>query len=856
MKSQLFVGCAIAALASTQVQAQSSQPDQSVEERSDESVAVESEQPIIVTGYRKSVETSVDTKKDSVAVVDAITSEDIGQFPQTNLSESIQRISGVQIRRDFAGGVGNEISLRGLPPEFTNVTINGQTAPSNAEDRTFNFNVFPAELFRKVEVYKSPVASIDEGGLGGTVELQTLRPSDLGERTGAVNVEGVYNEITDTLSPRLSAFVGHELSPTVSALFGVAYSEFSAASQSYDAVRWTRRDFDADGDGAAEFMDVFLMDLPRLIHQQQDVERLSLIGSVEFEPTDDFSLLLEASYVDNVQQETRLTPIWFFRSGSGIREIAVADEAVEFISFDQVTLSSENDFATNDTQTWRIGATADWQLGDWSIRLIGAYSANDRETEAFRYYANNIAPASYDIREDDDYFSIITPTDLADPNEYVMSEARRTLLLTRDSEAVVGLDLDYDLASDFTLEAGVKYRERNKQRERFFNRIRNINEPFAPVADVFTGFLENESRASGGPSSFAFHDPDLAFARYGSTLDLGNAAQQNNFYDVTEQVYAGYVMGTYETGPILANAGVRLVGTEVTSVGSELDRVTNQLSNIEVGSSYFDALPSANIRFEIAENLFLRTAAARVLTRPSLSDLAAYRVVDDVNLTISARNPELDPFRANQVDFAVEWYFADGGLLSAGYFYKDIESFIGTETRQIPFNGETYTITQPVNRNNATIEGVEVNYIHPFTFLPAPFDGFGIVANYTYTDSSFVEELGDGSSLTYGLPENSQHSFNLTGYYENDIVSLRLSHNYRERFLREVPNIQDGLKFRDDVSVTDFAGRVYLSDTIQLTLDILNIFESKTEEFVFDERLTDGIFTTGRTFQFGVRAKF
>ena len=261
------------------------------------------------------------------------------------------------------------------------------------------------------------------------------------------------------------------------------------------------------------------------------------------------------------------------------------------------------------------------------------------------------------------------------------------------------------------------------------------------------------------------------------------------------------------------------------------------------------------MRYEAAPKLFLRGAVARVMSRPSLTDLAAYRVIDEEDLTISAKNPDLDPFRANQFDLAAEWYFAPEALLSVGYFYKDVESFIATRSQQIQFRGETYTLRMPVNGNDARVSGFEVNYQQPFTFLPGLLRNFGVVANYTYTNSDY-RDATEGGELSYELPENSRHSYNLIGYYEDHRLSVRVAYNYRGKFLREVPNVQDGLKYRDAYAQTDIALRYKLLDNVSATVDILNAFNAKTEEYVYQERLTDGLFQTGRTVFFGLKASF
>ncbi|MBD3817429.1 TonB-dependent receptor [Brevundimonas diminuta] len=809
---------------------------------------------IVVTGYRASVAESRDIKRDAAEVVDAIVAEDIGEFPQSNLSEAIQRISGVQIRRDYAGGVGNEISIRGLAPEYTQVTLNGQTAPTDAEDRTFNFNVLPAELFRKVEVYKSPSADMEEGGLGGSISLETIRPLDLRGRRIIGSIEGVYNDMTDKTGPRANLIVGERFGD-FAAILGVAWSKQSSASESYDAVRWTRRNLDIDNDKVVDHRDVFVMDLPRYVHEQQDVERTAITLAAEYQASDDLRIALNGLFVDNRRQQDRLTPIWFFDGGKTITDAVIVDGVAERLGYQSVVHKSENNTSDNQTRTYQLGLSADYRLGDWKISPFVNYARTRRDSEDFRYYGVVTAPATYDVQQDDDYFTLTTPIDIADPNAYKMDEARHTQVFTIDEEKGGGFDARGDVADGLKLSFGLKYRDKSRTRERFYARRTKINQPFAPAAAVFDGFLDGVDRAANGPHAFVYSDFDKANQLYGQYLDLSTAEEPQNYFDVREQVTAGYLKASLDHGPWKANIGVRAIDTRVHSQGSELDEASGELTDHSVKSSYQDFLPSLNVRYELAPQLFLRGAAARVMSRPSLTDLAAYRVIDEEDLTITAKNPDLDPFRANQFDLAAEWYFAPEALLSVGYFYKDVESFIATRSRLIEFRGETYTIRQPVNGNDARVSGFEVNYQQPFTFLPGVLRHFGVVANYTYTDSDY-RETTEGGELSYELPENSRHSYNLIGYYEDRRLSVRVAYNYRGKFLREVPNVQDGLKYRDAYAQTDIALRYKLLDNVSATVDVLNAFNAKTEEYVYQERLTDGLFQTGRTVFFGLKASF
>ncbi len=815
---------------------------------------------VVVKGVRKSLANALEIKNESVNVVDAIVAEDIAKFPHTNVSEALQRISGVQIRRDYNGGVGNEISVRGLSPEYTQVTINGVPATTNADDRTFNFNILPAELFRKAEVIKSPTADIDEGGLAGTVNLETLKPFDVNRRFLTASVEGQYNTIGDKTTPRASLILGNTWNNKFGILVGAAYDNFYRSAESYDAVRWTKRSFDVNGDKVNDYVNVWFMDLPRYIIELQDVERLSLNSSIQYRVNDQFSLTLDGLFVNFNQTTERYTPIWFFNSAKNLQSMVVNDNIVEFADFGAVELKSENQRQPNETNYFQAGLTGNWNLQNWNVSANVSMVNNQRDSERFTYFSKVTNQASYDIREDFRYWNLQTPVNIADPNAYTMDEARRNLWNNEDSEYTGRFDVERKFNGWLSgIRFGARYRDRTKERSAFFNRIRNINEPFAPVAMVIDGFLDNVDEANA-PTSFAVHDWDKAFAKYGSTIDLSTFEERQNYYNINEAVASGYLLAKINTKlggmSFDANFGVRVANTEVTSKGEELDNETKTFSSREVTTNYTDLLPNFNARLKILDQLNFRAGFARVLTRPALSDLAAYRVVDDVKKTISAKNPELDPFRANQFDLALEWYPNKESLLSAGFFHKNIESFITTESRSIDYNGDTYTLTQPVNGDAATITGFEINFQTPFTFLPSPFDGFGTVLNYTFAESTFEETLNNGEINEYGLPNHSKHSYNIIGYYEKYGFRVSLAHNFRSNFLREKPNPTDGLKYRDDYGQTDLSASYDITKHLGVSFNIINLFNDTWYEYIFQERLMDGYFTLGRTFQLGLRASF
>ena len=174
---------------------------------------------IVVTGFRASLEESLDIKRTTASAVDTILAEDIADFPDLNLAESLQRIPGVSIARD--AGEGRQITVRGLGPQFTRVRINGMEALSTAggtdatggtnRSRSFDFNVFASELFNKLSVRKTAAAEIEEGSLGATVDLRAARPFDYNGLTFATTLQGGYNDLSEEFDPRATVLLQQHL---------------------------------------------------------------------------------------------------------------------------------------------------------------------------------------------------------------------------------------------------------------------------------------------------------------------------------------------------------------------------------------------------------------------------------------------------------------------------------------------------------------------------------------------------------------------------------------------------------------------------------------------------------------------
>ena len=263
--------------------------------------------------FRQSLNLALTDKRDAIGAVDAIVAEDIADFPDLNLAESIQRIPGVAIARD--AGEGRQISVRGLSPEFTRVRLNGIEAMSanggtdaaggTNRTRGFDFNTFASELFNSITVRKSASADIEEGSLGATVDLRTGRPFDYDGLTFVVSGQGQYNDLSEEVSPRASMLLSNTWGDgTFGALISAAYTDRNLIDEGSSTVRWGQPSANGNFGSLsptytgtatlAQLNAAFVPRIPRYDYYEHNQDRLGITGALQWAPSDRVGLNLDA----------------------------------------------------------------------------------------------------------------------------------------------------------------------------------------------------------------------------------------------------------------------------------------------------------------------------------------------------------------------------------------------------------------------------------------------------------------------------------------------------------------------------------------------------------------------------------
>ncbi|HTV20996.1 MAG TPA: TonB-dependent receptor [Polyangiaceae bacterium] len=719
---------------------------------------------VVVTGFRVSLGAALQKKQRSTGQVDAIVAEDIAEFPDLNLAESLQRIPGVAINR--TNGEGNQITVRGLPGLYTRVRINGMEARGNVGNstggggRSFDFNLFASELFNSIVVHKTASADLDEGSLGSVVDLNTARAFNYKEGWTLVGgATGIYNDLSDTVRPRLTALAAYRDPGGVwGATASAAYQRVRLDSVATDTVNWQKARFnsvdgvpcftapDANGmrmplssPGCDEVADAFHPRIPRFAQDTFRGDRLGLTAGVQFRPADSTELRLDALYANYPTRvdQRRLFPL--VRANEGTTDLSAytlvphpdrfgtGNDSIIAGNLDNAFVRSEHQRVDAVAKFYQVGLGLDHRFNEmFFLNVFAGTSRSDSgrpHDTTFNYDNRSYDNYRFDFTNENAPLLQFGGPDVTDPGTFVVPELRDIVQEVEGGFDTAEANLNVSIFDELKFAAGV-----NVKRATFESREWNRNgtvcglnlfecdtngdgtdDVLGPPGDPALSTIVNYKGDAGAGSTTRWASPTID--AWGDTLGYFNAplaVTEGGTNKVRETNLGTFLQarGEFQFGEgdmrLLYDAGVRYVQTRQSSTGYQ------QGSLVTVDRpTYDDWLPSANTAFWFNDQIVLRLAAARVMVRPGLGDLSPGAGVDSFGYVVNLPNPSLDPTRATTFDAAAEWYFSDGSLLSVAVFTKDIDSFPLRQTRRGTYASTNLpqSLIQPLSPASTTPNG-------------------------------------------------------------------------------------------------------------------------------------------------------
>ncbi len=710
----------------------------------DLALAQQAEQSVTVTGIRRAVESAIAVKKEADSIVEAVTSEDIGKLPDPSIAESMARLPGVAAQRNKGSGKAQNISVRGMSPDFNGGLLNGREVASSGDSRGVDFDLYPAELMNGVTIYKSPHAGLIGQGLSSTIDLQTIRPLNASSRAVAVNYRdqktGISNGVKDgegTGSRMSLTYIDQFFGRTVGVALGaVRFRENGAAQPAINTWGGWTQPLAYNGQQVG---------VPGGFGRDVEVtnqERDGLMGVLQWKPNKNFETTLDM-FQSKGTNAFRKRGIEGFIGGSsdannnyrGAPTLLNATVANGVATSGTVNnfkgvIRNHSEASEDELKAW--GLNAKLKLDAWTLtgdvsnskvvkegsrfETTAGLSGNGNPTLATPGYpatagatgtlswtgftGSNHGDVAFTSTTDFADRSVVKLTDVmgwgGGPNSPQAGYVAAPKLTDNIDALRLGGKRQLSWGPVIGVEAGLNLLTRKKtaSTQEGFLVINGATGPFATV-DI----PGSSTAVTPGGIRVATWDPTPA--ALGTVYSLrpntyGGVINRN--WSVKEEVSTGYVKADLE-GKLFGfdytgNIGTQLVHTKQTSGGfvNDSGRCTGATADTCVstsgGTTYNDVLPSVNLAFTLAPELVGRFSLGKTMARPKMSEMRSSMdppSLPQANLTqvlrASGGNPNLEPFRATALDISVEKYFGNKGYISAAGFYKDISTYILTLPR-------------------------------------------------------------------------------------------------------------------------------------------------------------------------------
>ncbi|MCE4511910.1 TonB-dependent receptor [Xanthomonas hortorum] len=848
---------------------------------------------ITVTGYRASLEKSQAVKRSANSIVDAISAEDIGKFPDINAAESLSHLPGISVDRQF--GEGEKVSINGTDPALNRVLLNGQTIasgdwggnPTDTSGRTFNYTLLSPEIIGLMEVYKTPEARIDEGSIGGTVIVHTRKPLDLPKNTIRGSIGYNYNDRSEEGNPRGSALWSWKNDDeTFGALISATHDKQDLARAGIEYFGYTTGEgIPASATITGDGSDVATARVPAGISSaffQQTRERSGLQGALQWKPNEQNEFNLTGLYIkgkyNNFSQARYVCPACNDDrqkiTSANVENGVVTSATVSDGAAGQPYAQLDANYRESTVTTKSLNLRHDWSGEKWVFTTqVGNTEATGGKNPEYlmkflmqdggynyAFDGQNTA-VNYDNGGASNWVLPGNPAGLAPgqqgnvpgTNNGIMQAGGIAYQKSKDEEKYFQWDASRDLElGPFTkLQFGYKYINHNNGVDARGNRINSTDavsltqfNPGSTPSSLYDGLGASGDLTTWPTASLnSVRNYLLSQPQGPYRTDFGASFQVK---EITQNVYTQL---NFESGQWRGNVGVRLVDTTDKSEFWQSNDGGTNFDRVAETNDYRKALPSFNIAYDITDDTVLRFSAAKVIARPRYADLAGTFTINSGtgDLTANGGNPDLKPYESTNYDLAAEWYFAPSSMLSGEVFYRDISSYIVSTTTSQQLNpappaiAGLYQVTTPVNVSDAKVTGVSVNYQQTFGL------GFGLQANYTFAESD--------SSSGLNLPYLSRDTYNVIPYWEHGDWTVRVNYSYRSKYFTQIGRLQSR-DFADAYKQLDLNASYQITDYMGITFGATNLLDSTYRVFSNTRDTPTAFYKNGRGYQAQLNFKF
>lgn len=874
--------------------------------------AENTEGDIIVRGSRPIAESeaaALIVQRNSDSLVSVAASDAIGRLPDQNIAQAAGRLPGVAVQRDQ--GQARYISLRGAPINWTTLAIDGISIVS-PEGRDTRYDSLPSALASQIIVRKAVTPDMTGETVAGQINIRTRSAFDYKGLHAQAKLGGGYVELGSrqeyegqlVLSDRWSTGIGE-----IGVLLSGSYYQRDMVTDNFEND-WEPVAQDVQPGNANR---IWARETENKLYRLTR-KNYSYSGRLDWEPVSGQRFFVQSIFTTFTDDEARDNYIFDLDDRQGDLN-RPATSACAIVPNAQPTTSGYADVCIGNTPllgtvygidinqratlrafeqsifTTTIGGDQEFDNG-WNLSWRANYTRakDDRSVVGEARYdspsTRNLRPTvSYDLRDRDfariRLFRTITttnPTTFRAGDAVVDIDQFQRPLTSLVSNDFVDITKAYTGKFDVTKELdlfggegklmfGFQFDQRTKEANEIQYAANTAQATALGISTTFADQSLNIPFKGEIPLGYSFRYFDLEKMRANVRVLRQNRPATflaNNFYNVREQVYAGYFAGRvgYDWGSVLAGARVE----HIKNRGSAFANGNLNLP-VTVENDITLVYPSLHVNYDMAEDKKLRVSFNTGAARPDYDQLRPNFTFNDQNLTISGGNPFAKPEKAYGVDAYFEWYIQPQGYISVGVFYKRIEDVLFDQTRT--FNSDAldsggvdrsqYLFTTIGNGGKGHIFGAEIavqTQLEPYTEdlgLPDWMGGFGLSTNFTFNDSSATTPDGD----KVPLPGTSDIVYNLGVYYEKYGLSVRANYQKRTDWLDGLGSVADGGDFywtTDDE--LDVSARYAITPNVEVYFDASNLLNQPGRRFVRDRQFTIEWERFGLRYTGGVRVTF
>lgn len=842
-----------------------------------------------VVGIRASLEKSLDTKRYNVGVSEAITAEDIGKFPSTNVAEAFSQIPGVTLDRRF--GQGERVSIDGTDPSLNLSFLDGHPVAQaiwlygEQPNRGFDYTLLSPQILGRAEIIKSSEARLTEGSLGGTVLMHTRQPLDLKKHEVAASVGYSYSQQASEGKPNAAALYSWKNDDET---FGIAVSaqhyEEAVDRQGKEVFGYVPASSFANATGVDGDVDV-----PNSINAawfQQERKRDSAVVNLQLKPSDQLEFNLSGLYIkenfDNYNQSLYSFATWNAGTSAAMDQLGDVRNGVASSGHSGVnaagggTVIYDNNVRLSEVTTKGLDLRGAFHGDRWGVKGQVGQSKSDNKNMA-QYFIEPWINAGYSWDLDrgitfDDPEAARDPANWGSGGDWFGNNG---VFATESKDTYAQLDFDVQFDSIFNqLQFGVRH---GKHEEDFALYV---------YSGVTPGTLD-EVGTIGLTDIQGFHPDQGRHVQVGrnnvidwirnSPMDYSSpdpSSYLGNTWALTQTNNAGYAQLNFSEGALRGNIGLRYVdskteGSGFVYGGAPTAEMLDDPSLWQTRTRKEDfLLPSLNVVLDTENDWVFRLGAAKVIAWAPYNQMVNNTFLNDTVMTGTGGNAELSPYESWNYNISAEYYFLPQAVVAWSLFYKKIDNYIDTSaSTERHFNSQyntnrdayldslvgsfgcdtegycDYSIQRPRNAGSGHVKGFNIAFQQAFGE-----SGLGLTANYTYADGE--NNTGDP------LPYQSRNAIAVSPYYEKGPLNARITYNWRDSYLAGGYVAGSAPASVDDYAELGASIGYTFNDNWSLNIDAQNLLDETYFQYLGDKEHLAGKYKSGRRYMATLHFKF